>query len=194
MDTQSFEIALPDSGAFASKVSEAEAKMALTPSTPGNAGICAKVVTANNKLLKEMKAERQRAVEPLLGRIAGMMKPIDDVIAGFSDDAKAYADAVLTAKKERHRAKCGEWYSEQAALILSANPDKALPAFEDVYEPNWYSKTDADCRGLMMVKLTSAAREAKEGLYSFTVFTDLDADKAERLLIDNKIHYERNDL
>ena len=194
METESFEIALPDRGAFASKVGEAKAKMALTPSTPGNAGICAKVVASNNKLLKEMKAERQRAVEPLLDKIAGIMKPIDDVIAGFSGEAKAYADAVLSAKKERHRAKCGDWYNEQAALILSANPDKALPAFEDVYEPNWYSKTDADCRGLIRVKLTSAVREAKEGLYSFSVFTDVDADEAERLLIDNKNHNERNDL
>ena len=194
METESFEIALPDRNAFASKVGEAEVKMALAPSTPGNAGICAKVVASNNKLLKEMKAERQRAVEPLLGKIAGIMKPIDDVIAGFSEEAKAYADAVLTAKKERHRAKCEEWYGEQAALMLSADPDKALPAFEDVYEPNWYSKTDADCRKLITVKLTSAVREAKEGLHSFSVFTDVDADEVEKMLIDNKINYERNDL
>lgn len=185
---------MPDRGAFASKVSEAKSRIALAPSTPGNAGICAKLVTRNNRLLKEMKAERQRAVEPLLARIAEMMKPIDDVIAGFSEEAKAYADSVLSAKKERHRSKCEEWYGEQAALILSADPDKALPAFEDVYEPGWYSKTDADCRGLIRVKLTSAVREAKEGLHSFAVFTDLDADEVEKLLIENKIHYERNDL
>ena len=175
-------------------MSEAKSRIALTPSTPENAGICAKLVTQNNRLLKEMKAERQRAVEPLLDRIAGMMKPIDDVIAGFSDEAKAYADSVLSAKKERHRAKGEGWYNEQAALILSANPDKELPAFEDVYEPNWYSKTDADCRGLMRVKLTSAVREAKEGLHSFAVFTDVDADEVEKLLIENKINYERSDL
>ena len=175
-------------------VSEAKAKIALTPSTPENANMCAKVVTANNNLLKEMKAERQKAVEPLLGKIAEMMKPVDDMIDGFSKEAKSYADAVLSAKKERHRAKCEEWYNEQATLILSANPDKALPAFEDVYEPNWYSKTDADCRDFIRVKLTSEVREAKEGLYSFNVFTDLDAEKVERLLIENKIHYERNDL
>ena len=194
MEKEVFEIALPDRGAFASKVSEAKSRIALTPSTPGNAAMCAKVVTSNNNLIKEMKAERQRAVEPLLGKIAEMMKPIDDVIAGFSEEAKAYADAVLSAKKERHRAKCEGWYGEQAALILSANPDKALPAFEDVYEPNWYSKTDADCRGLIRVKLTSAVRESKEGLHSFSVFTDLDADKVEKMLIENEIHYERNDL
>ena len=185
---------MPDRDAFASKVSEAKSKIALTPSTPENANMCAKVVTANNNLIKEMKAERQKAVEPLLGKIAEMMKPIDDMIASFSDEAKAYADSVLNAKKERHRAKCEEWYNEQATLILSANPDKALPAFEDVYEPNWCSKTDADCRKLITVKLTSEVREAKEGLYSFNVFTDLDADKVEKLLIENKIHYERNDL
>ena len=194
MEKEVFEIALPDRGAFASKVSEAESRIALTPPTPGNANLCAKVVASNNKLLKEMKAERQRAVEPLLDKIAEAMKPIDDVIAGFSGEAKAYADAVLTAKKERHRAKCEEWYGEQATLILSADPDKALPAFEDVYEPDWYSKTDAECRGLIRVKLTSAVREAKGGLHSFAVFTDVDADKAERLLIDNGIRYERNDL
>ena len=185
---------MPDSDAFASKVSEAESRIALAPSTPENANICAKLVAANNRLIKEMKAERQKAVTPLLDKIAGMMKPIDDLIEGFSEEAKAYADSVLSAKKERHRAKCEGWYNERAALILSADPDKALPAFEDVYEPNWYSRTDADCRELIRVKLTSAVREAEEGLHSFAVFTDLDADKAEKLLIENKIHYERNDL
>lgn len=185
---------MPDCSAFASKVSEAKSRIALTKATPENANMCVKVVTANNNLIKEMKAERQKAVEPLLGKIAEMMKPVDDMIAGFSDEAKAYAGSVLSAKKERHRAKCEERFNGAAALILSANPDKALPAFEDVYDPKWYSKTDADCKDLIRVKLTSEVREAKEGLYSFNVFTDLDAEKVERLLIENKIHYERNDL
>ena len=189
-----YKISVPDTASFAEALAKREEQMKLFTPTLGNGSLCAKQVTENNKVLKDMKSALEEAKKPYLDQLNEAFKPFQELIDNFKAEAEAYQKANLLVKKDEFKEEAKAMYAEILTAMLAFADSIEAPDFEEVYDDSLYQMTKAKAKDVMQAKIVKEVKSKQKCFVTFTFTDNYSVDKARELLIREKIHFTEDKI
>jgi hypothetical protein len=116
---------------------------------------------------------------------------IANTVSSFKDAVKDYGDKVLDLKKQDFKNKAKARFVMLAGAMTKTGE---IPDFDSFYEEAWYSrsKNNQDLDNFIIAKLRTQEEVSDESAVAmFTIKGSANIKKAEDLLIENRINYEK---
>ena len=170
---------------------KAERTLSLAVS-PDNATSLEKVRTENNKYIKAVKAEIEKAKEEYLKPFSILEAQALEALKPLEEANKTLTQNILEAKKIAFRERVKEYWEQ----IMSLSQDGLYAPFEEVYDPAWYGKTDKEWQSKLIAAIKKYnAKDLIEGCY-FVIerAPKWKIDEIEAFIISELVTYRKEQL
>ena len=152
-----------------------------------NARQCEAVRTENNKFIKGAREAIDRIKDAYLKPLNEKLKPYEDCLDGLSEANKDLSKRLLETSKERFRQSLEAEFREWGFV----DEDGEVASFEEMWDPSWASKTKAEARKLLLLKLNKwKERGHKRHICVFLEASDADIERLRNYLKLNDIQHE----